>query len=105
MGARKKEAGIGSLTREEWMEVQAGLLSVQTTNRTAQWKKAFSLIETILRGRNNLTPEIVEKAVRYAVSCSICKGSIDLGDDFVFRSVEGVFNHYDCFCRNSEALS
>jgi hypothetical protein len=90
------------LTKASWNGLKAALLSVPIRGRNMAWKEGLEMVETILDGRNNLAPEIIEKLGKFAVQCDICKDAISLEDDFVRKGMSCVWVHYDCHMRSSE---
>ena len=93
-----------SLTRTKWTALRDTLLRVPTRSRNIGWKEALDLVEHILAGRNNLTPDLNLESGRFAVECETCHKAIEVMDDFVRHAISNKFVHYDCHHKTTTSL-
>jgi len=86
-----------NMTKVEWKELQAALLSVPIHQRTKVWKKAWDFIERVLSDTNGLAVELEPGSIHYVPECDLCHQAISIDEDFVFKAITATYRHYDCF--------
>jgi hypothetical protein len=96
---------MNDLTRVEWKELQAALLSVPARHRTKVWKKAYQFIERVIAGKNALAVPVEQDSIHYVPECQICHKAISILDDFVFHAASATYRHYDCFYSSTSGLA
>jgi hypothetical protein len=89
------------LTKGKWADLKEVLLHVPIKARNLAWKDAMDLVEHILRGRNNLAPNLDMKELKFSVECNICKELIAVDEDYVRHALTGTYVHYDCHHRST----
>ena len=93
-----------ALTKEKWANLKEVLLQVPIKLRNLAWKEAMDLVETILAGRNNLSPDVDAKTGRFAVACDICGDTISVEEDYVRHALTAKYVHYDCHHRSTAPI-
>lgn len=93
-----------ALTKEKWANLKEVLLHVPIRVRNVAWKDAMSVVEQILEGRNNLTPDIDPKTGRFAIECGLCHEQIDVDEDFVRHALTATYVHYDCHHKSTGSI-
>ena len=88
-----------NLVKAEWEEVLKGLLSVGIKQRTGAHSKALEFVEGILARTNDLAPALTPDCTHYAAACDLCRRSIHVVDDYVFKALTGRYIHWDCLYR------
>jgi hypothetical protein len=94
-----------ALTRGKWTDLKEVLLHVPIKVRNLAWKEAMSLVDQVLAGRNNLSPDVDLESGRFAVECVLCRQTIDVDEDFVRKGISSTYRHHDCFMRSSLGLN
>jgi len=85
-----------SPTKVKWASMKEALLKVPARHRDIAWKEGLEIIEAVLAGRNNLTPDVDIDTMRFSVACEICGNLIMIGEDYVYKGATSKTVHYDC---------
>lgn len=93
-----------AMTKEQWANLKEVLLHVPIKTRNLAWKEAMDLVEQVLAGRNNISPDVDLKHARFAVECALCHEAIGFDEDYVRHALTGTYVHYDCHHRSTERI-
>lgn len=85
-----------SLSKVKWAELKEVLLHVPIKARSAAWREGMEFIEQVLAGKNNLTPVVDARTMKFSVECELCKELIGINEDYVFHALTAKYVHYDC---------